>query len=158
MEESRYELFAGLMGQAAKSIQRIKGEKMRAYRLSAAHTTCLCHLDQAQEEGLTQSQLIALEGTDRAQVSRVLGELRQRGYVAVLGQEGRYKNRYVLTDSGKEIALEIRDIILDINRFVSDSIPEQDIQIFYRTLRTITQNLERAAKTYCSGKTKKTRT
>lgn len=158
MDESRYELFAGLMSQAAKSIQRIKAEKMREYRLSAAHTTCLCRLAESKDEGLTQGQLIALEGTDRAQISRVLSDLRERGYVSVLGQEGRYRNRYVLTPFGEGIAREIQDIILDINRFVSEQIPEQDIQIFYRTLRTIAQNLDRAVQTYCSGKNSKTRT
>lgn len=145
MEESRYELFAGLMGRAAKAIQRIKFAKMKKYALSAAHTTCLCRLAEAGEEGLTQGQLTQMEGADRAHISRVLGDLRERGYVSPAGQEGSYRRRYRLTGTGQEIAGEIQSIILSVNRFVSDQIPQGDIEIFYRTLRTITQNLELAA-------------
>lgn len=145
MEESRFELFTGLMNRAAKSIQRIKAVKMKQYCLSAAHTTCLCKLAEAGEEGLTQGQLTALEGMDRAQISRVLGELRQRGYVALSDQVGHYRRRHFLTPAGRETAAEIQRIILEINRSVSDAIPQEDIDTFYRTLRTISQNLEREA-------------
>lgn len=145
MDESRYELFAGLMGRAAKAIQRIKFAKMKKYHLSAAHTTCLCRLAEAGEEGLTQGQLSQLEGTDRAHISRMLGDLRERGYATPAGQEGAYRRRYRLTAAGQDIAGEIQAIILSVNRSVSEQIPQADIHIFYRTLRTITQNLEREA-------------
>lgn len=145
MEESRYELFAGLMGRAAKAIQRIKFANMRKYSLSAAHTTCLCKLAEAGDDGLTQGQLVQLEGADRAHISRMLGDLRERGYVAPAGQEGAYRRRYRLTGAGQKITGEIQSIILSVNRSVSGQIPQADIDIFYRTLRTITQNLEREA-------------
>ncbi len=145
MKESRLELFSGLINSAGKSIQRIKAEKMKKYNLSAAHTTCLCRLEKAGHTGLTQGQLAALEGMDRAQISRVLAELQRRNYVEALPHDGRYKKRYALTPAGQEITGEIQDIILQTNRFVSGSIPPEDIETFYRTLRTITENLERAA-------------
>lgn len=145
MEESRFELFAGLTGRAAKAIQHIKFVKMKKYSLSAAHTTCLCRLAEAGPEGLTQGQLIQLEGADRAHISRMLGELRERGYVSPVGQEGAYKRRYLLTDAGRAITAEIQEVILSVNRFVSDQIPREDLEIFYRTLCTITRNLEQAA-------------
>lgn len=145
MEESRYELFAGLTGRAAKAIQHIKFVKMKKYRLSAAHTTCLCKLAEAGPEGLTQGQLIQLEGADRAHISRMLGDLRELGYVSPAGQEGAYKRRYRLTGAGEAITGEIQSIILSVNRLVSEQIPQEDIDVFYRTLRTITQNLEQVA-------------
>lgn len=145
MEESRFELFAGLTGRAAKAIQHIKFVKMKKYSLSAAHTTCLCRLAEAGPEGLTQGDLIRLEGADRAHISRILGNLRERGYVALTGEEGAYKRRYRLTPAGRAITGEIQDIILSVNRFVSEQIPREDLEVFYRTLYTITQNLERAA-------------
>lgn len=147
MDESRFELFAGLIGRASKSIQRIKSVKMKKYRLSAAHTTCLCKLAEADAQGLTQGELTALEGMDRAQISRVLGDLVQRGYVTSKSQTGRYKRRYALTSAGQMVTGEIKEIILDVNRFVSGQIPSEDIQVFYRTLTAIAQNLERAAET-----------
>lgn len=145
MEESRFMLFSGLMNSAAKSIQRMKAAGMKEYNLSAAHTTCLCRLAEAGEDGLTQGELIRLEGMDRAHISRVLGELCRRDYAASAEQGGQYRKHYVLTAAGRRVAGEIQDIILSINRFVSQQIPQEDIDVFYRTLRTITQNLERAA-------------
>ena len=51
MEESRFELFAGLLNSAVKSIQRLKAAGMKQFNLSAAHTTCLCRLAEAGEDG-----------------------------------------------------------------------------------------------------------
>lgn len=144
MEESRFELFTGLMNSAAKSIQRLKSAGMKEYNLSAAHTTCLCRLAQAGPEGLTQGQLIQLEGMDRAHISRVLGELCRRGYAVPAELGGQYRKHYVLTPAGQDVAGKVQDVILSVNRFVSDQIPQEDIDVFYRTLRTIAQNLERA--------------
>lgn len=149
MEESRFELFTGLMNSAAKSIQRLKSAGMKEFKLSAAHTTCLCRLAEAGETGLTQGQLIALEGMDRAHISRVLGELHRRGYAAAAEQGGQYRKHYVLTAAGQDVAAKIQGVILSVNRFVSDQIPQEDIDIFYRTLSTIAHNLEQAARKYC---------
>ena len=80
--------------------------------------------------------------------SRVLAELRERGYVAAAGPEGRYKKRYALTPEGQGITAEIQAAILEINRFVSDGILPEDLAVFYRTLRTITENLEAAVERY----------
>lgn len=150
MEESRLSLFSGLIGSAAKSIQRLKAAQMKQYQLSAAHTAFLCRLEEAGGEGLTQGQLIVLEGMDRAQVSRVLKDLCARQLTAPSQPGSGYKRRYVLTPAGVAITREIQGIILDINRFVSGHIPQADIDIFYRTLRTITQNLEQAEKGFCA--------
>lgn len=146
MDESHFQLFSTLMNHCARSIQRLKTEKMKKYNLTAAHTSCLCRLDEAEAEGLTQGQLIALEGMDRSHISRVLGELRRRGYVSPAGEEGQYRRRYRLTPAGRETAAEIQGIILEINRFVSGQIPPEDLRVFYRTLSAIARNLDRAAR------------
>ena len=78
----------------------------------------------------------------------MLAELRERGYVSAAGPEGRYKKRYALTPEGQGITAEIQAAILEINRFVSDGILPEDLAVFYRTLRTITENLEAAVERY----------
>ena len=59
-----------------------------------------------------------------------------------------YKRRYTLTPAGEQTAARVEAIILDINRFVSDAIPDADIEVFYKTLTTITQNLQLAVEKY----------
>ena len=49
---------------------------------------------------------------------------------------------------GQGITAEIQAAILEINRFVSDGILPEDLAVFYRTLRTITENLEAAVERY----------
>ena len=148
MDTSRFEQFSALMTSAAKSVAKLKAAQMDAFSLSGAHTNCLCRLHEA--GSLTQSELTRLERMDRSQVSRVLRDLVLKGYV-VSDAEAGYKRRYALTPAGEETAARVEAIILDINRFVSGSISDADIEIFYKTLTTITQNLQSAVETYAKG-------
>ena len=113
-----FEAFAGLTGSATKTIQRFKAQKMKKYGLSSAHTNCICWLARAGEEGLTQTELVRCEMMDPSQVSRVLRELSDKGYVRPGGEEGRYRRRYSLTEQGRQAAREIQGIIEEIRDFV----------------------------------------
>lgn len=144
MTQDRFEMFVGLIGNASKSIQRIKAQKMKKYGLTSAHTNCICRLESAEPAGLTQMELVRQEGMDASQISRVLRELMAKDYVQVSGEEGHYRRRYSLTEQGLSIAKEIRGIIITINDFVSKSIPEEDIEVFYQTFREICASLNRA--------------
>lgn len=146
MEESRFAQFTVLIASAAKSIQRLKIARMEQFHLSAAHTNCLCRLAQS-PSGLTQRELSRLENVDRAQISRVLRELGERGYVLPGAQSG-YKSRYRLTALGAQTADEIQSIIREINQFVSGQIPQTEIDSFYGTFKTITENLSKAVRLY----------
>lgn len=145
MDKSRFVQFSHLTASAAKSIARLKTAQMEAFSLSGAHTNCLCRLHE--RGSLTQSELTRLENMDRSQVSRVLRELKKKGYVVSDAQAG-YKRRYSLTPAGEKTASRIEDIILDVNQFVSHNIPDADIEVFYRTLTTITNNLALAVERY----------
>lgn len=148
MNQDRFEMFVGLLGIASKSIQRIKAQKMRKYGLSSAHTNCICRLESAGDAGLTQMELVRLEGMDASQISRVLRDLMAKGYVQVNGSDGHYRRQYSLTEEGKAIAQEIREIILTVNNYVSKSIPEKDIEIFYQTFGEICASLNEAEEVF----------
>ena len=124
--------------------------KMERYGLSAAHTNCLCRLAEA-PEGLTQGELAELETMDKAQISRVLRELEEKGYAARSG-EGAYKRRWRLTPLGVETTEEMERILLGLNEFVSREIPEEDLEVFYRTMRTIAENITGAEALMEAGK------
>ena len=143
MEDNRFELFCSLTSSAAKSIARLKAARMDAFDLSAAHTQCLCLLHEAMPEGLTQAELSRRIGMDRAQVSRVLRTLRERGYLPDAPQTG-YKRRYVLTEAGLAAANGVQSIVAQVHAYVSEGIPQEDIICFYRTFAHIAQRLESA--------------
>ena len=148
MKESRFELFDGLIASAGKTLQRIKASKMEKYGLGSTHTTCLCKLGKAKEAGVTQKELTEQEGIDRAQVSRILRDLEQSGLVEAVGSST-YKRRYCLTEKGQKITAEINEIILEINRYVSQEIPVEQIAVFYRVLQKIDSNLKKAEDKFC---------
>ncbi|WP_458407136.1 MarR family winged helix-turn-helix transcriptional regulator [Anaerotignum sp.] len=148
MQESRFELFDGLIASAGKTLQRIKTNKMEKYGLGSTHTNCLCKLGKVGENGMTQRELTEQESIDRAQVSRVLRDLEQKDLVRAVGSSA-YKRRYCLTEKGQQITAEINDIILDINRYVSEEISAEDIAVFYRVMQVIDANLKKAEDKFC---------
>ena len=148
MEDGRFELFMGLLGSATKSIQRLKNARMDEFDLSAAHTDCLCCLADAAPAGLTQTQLATRLGMDRAQISRVLRDLRARAYVRTGNDASGYKSPYCLTDAGRRIAAQIGEIIGEVRSFVSGSISGADIESFYRTFSVIAERLSQAVQLY----------
>lgn len=153
MDLRSFGMFESLNGNAMKSIQRFKAKKMRRYGLSGAHTNCLCRLLQAQEGGLTQSDLVQMEMLDPSQVSRVLRELIGKGYVSMDGEEGKYRRRYFLTEEGTEVAEEIRDHIDAVCCFVCRDIPEADMESFWRTFRRICDELKHSESVYLDDQT-----
>lgn len=145
---TRFDRYIALTSSSLKDIARLKAAKMEKYGLSVVHTDCLWHLYNAGTAGLTQRALTDLEHVDRAQISRVLRELLQEGYVTHKEGTGTYKRPYVLTGSGHAVAEEINGIVLEINHYVSGEIPRDELIIFYRTLQTIARNLSRAVEHY----------
>ena len=159
MEDNRFELFCSLTSSAAKSIARLKAARMDAFDLSAAHTQCLCLLHEAMPEGLTQAELSRRIGMDRAQVSRVLRALRERGYLPDEPQTG-YQRRYALTAAGMAAANAVQSIVAQVHAYVSEGIPREDLLCFYRTFERIALRLESAVTLFgapSSGTTEKAR-
>ena len=148
VEKYGFEAFVGMTNTAMKSIQRMKVQKMKKYDLSSAHTNCICRLETAGKEGLTQTELVRQEMMDPSQISRVLRELSVKGYVQLSGEEGKYRRRYSLTVEGEKIAAEIRGIVEEIHRFVIRDIPREDIEAFYRTFESICSGLSCAEESY----------
>ena len=147
MDKDRFLKFNAHLNDAQKSISRIKQKKMEHYGLGGAHVLCLCQLVE-HPKGLTKTELVKRCGVDKAQISRVIAEILEKNYVSVANPHASYRQKYTLTDEGENIAKEIKKIILDINSFVSESIPQKDIEIFYNTFSTICENLSKAEKQF----------
>ena len=147
LEQDRFLLFSSLLNEAQKSIARLKHIKMELYGLGSAHTVCLRIL-QDHPDGVTKSDLAKLCCVDKAQISRVIADLSQKEYVSVSTPERNYRQKYTLTDQGRRVAEEMTQIILDINRFVSEDIPQEQLDIFYATFNRICEKLNEAEKLF----------
>ena len=147
MEKDRFILFSTFLNDAQKSLARIKHKKMDSFGLGSAHTLCMCLLEE-RPQGVTKSELARLCGVDKAQISRVVSDILEKNYASISNPECNYRQKYVLTEEGRAIAVEMRKLILEINTFVSENIPADQIDNFYDTFKVICSNLKKAEKTF----------
>ena len=143
VQSGGFESFSTLLGTATKSLERLKSKGMEGFGLSGTHTLCLRRLYDA-TEGLTRTELSVLLAVDRAQITRVIGELLEKGFVEETGRGSRYRKKCMLTEKGREATAEINAIVDRINRFVSGDIPPERLKSFYDTLEEICENLKKA--------------
>lgn len=143
--QTGFETFNGMIGNAAKNLEKLKSKGMGDYGLSGTHTLCMRQLYEA-DGGLTRTELARRCGVDRAQITRVIGELLVKEYVTEVGNGSNYRKKCVLTEKGQEIAGDINERVTRILQFVSGDIPKERLEIFYQTLEEICRNLEQAEK------------
>ena len=144
LEKDRFEVFYNLIGSATKSIHRLKNKGMHPFGLTSAHTICLRKLYE-KPEGVTRTQLAKLCVVDKAQITRIIGELTDNGFaIEKKSARANYRSKLMLTEEGKRVTEEINNIVLRINDFVSGDIPEEDIEKFYETFNRICDNLKKA--------------
>ena len=141
MQEKRFEIFDVSVSLICKSIQKIKSEIMQSYGLKSSHVLFMVQLGEC-EEGLTASELSQAGHMDKAQISRVVSELTDKGFITKCDGNGqKYKNKLTLTEAGKCIVRDLDRLIDRALDYVSGSIPKADLEVFYRTLFTISDNL-----------------
>lgn len=142
----RFEEFTTNISRAYKSMLKIKGHEMTEYGLKASNVACLFFLGK-HEEGLVATELCALCMADKAAISKSLTVLKEKGY-AEREEDGRkYKQKYKITDSGKQVYDKISTIIGEIVEKVGDGLTEEERNTFYRSFAVIVKNLE----TLCKG-------
>ena len=143
LNKDRYEAFNNLVSSALKSMQKIKNKGMLPYGLASTHTICMRRLFES-PNGITRAQLAKFCMIDKAQISRIVSELEEKGYVTEADANHNYRSKLILTENGIKTATEINEIVLRINTFVSGDIPEENIVMFYDTLQKICDNLKKA--------------
>ena len=141
--ETGFETFHSLIGSANKSLDRIKSRGMDEYGLSGTYTMCLRQL-YAEPHGLTRTELAQRCYVDRAQITRVIGELLKKELVLEIGSGSNYRKRCVLTEKGREVTDQINGLVGKIQHFVSGDIPPERLAIFYETLYEICERLRQA--------------
>lgn len=144
-QKTGFEAFNSLLGSASKSLDRLKSKGMEKYGLSGTHTMCMRRMYES-PEGLTRTELSKHLGVDRAQVTRIIGELLSEGLVEERGGSSYYRKKCVLTERGKEMTADVNARVNKILKFVSGDIEPERLDMFYETLNEICENLKKAEK------------
>ncbi len=122
-----------------KFIQRIKSAEMTEFGLKGTHVACMFYLNH-NPQGLTSAQLCALCAEDKATISRMVKDLRARGYIEQGGSKN-YRAPLYLTKAGKDIAKQMDPIIESWVSVGGDGMTSQQREAFYDSLAIISSNL-----------------
>ena len=116
---------------------------MAQYGLKGTTCRCLCQILES-DGGLTAGELAALGEIDKAQVSRCVCELTEKGFIYREELEGRcYKQKYRLTPLGTDAARDITETAQKVYEVVREGINEADIEAFYRVLGQLCGNFNK---------------
>ena len=140
MVGDNFERFAQMLSTASKSIFRLKSKCMSKYGLSSTHTLCLRSLYE-NSEGLTKSEIADNCQIDKAQITRIMGELVEKEYVSSECTKT-YNCKFFLTESGVKITEEINETVDAIVKYVNSEIPKEDIEHFYSVFEAINKKLK----------------
>lgn len=146
MSESHFEQFTLTLSSILKSIKKIEGSRMSRFGLRGSHVMLLYQLG-LHPEGLTPADLAESGSVDKALISRTIADLQEKELVYTLPSGGRkYKAKLALTEQGNEVAAFITSNVTEIQHQVSENIPPEELEIFYRTLFTLQANFIELAK------------
>lgn len=138
-KEDRYITFSISIEQIAKNLQKLKNERMALFGLRSVHVTCLVRLGKA--KGMTGAELAESCEVDKSLISRVIGELEEKGYVCYEVCDKKYRRKIFLTESGEQVLKEIRRILFDAVDTVRGDISDEEIETFYRVLNHFDKNI-----------------
>lgn len=122
-----------------KYIQRIKNAEMTEFGLKGIHVSCLFYLH-CNPDGLTAAQLCQLCGEDKATISRIVADLRAKGYIAQSDGKN-YRAQLHLTGAGQDIACQMMPLIESWVSAGGEGLTEEQREIFYQSLTSIAEHL-----------------
>ncbi len=122
-----------------KYIQRIKNVEMTELGLKGIHVSCMFYLHH-NPDGLTSAQLCQLCAEDKATISRIVADLRSKGYIRPSPQKN-YRTPLHLSDAGHEIAAQMDPMIESWVSIGGDGLTAEQRENFYHTLSLIAENL-----------------
>jgi len=145
-----FERFAQMLSNATKSLYRLKSRYMSNYGLSSTHTICLRKLYESRD-GLTKSEISDTCGIDKAQTTRIMGELIAKNYVEDDSSKKTYNRKFFLTDAGRKMTEEINQTVEGVVEYVNLDIPREEIEQFYTVFEAINKRLKDSEEIFKKG-------
>ena len=140
----RFETFSLALFNISRYWNRIAAEEMEKYGLKGAHAFYLVTI--LRHDGdVTASQLCELCGRDKADVSRAVSKMEENGLLLRTGTNP-YRAKLKLTESGMEVAREVRQIAATVVDRVGGDLNPENRAVFYQVLSSVTANLETLCK------------
>jgi DNA-binding MarR family transcriptional regulator len=144
---ARFEKFSIAVFELYRCYHKIAAAAMEEYGLKGPHALYITLLYEY-VDGLTAAQLTEMCNRDKADVSRALSTLEQKGFVQRQGNGGpkQYRVKLALTDQGKALAQQVKDKAIRCVAEGSKGLSDEDREAFYHALDIITANMQQLMK------------
>ena len=135
----RFQRFTFSMFEISRCWHKLASEVMAEYDMKGPYAIYLVELMQ-NPQGLTAAQLCELSARDKADVSRAVSIMEEKGLIE--REKGNsYRAKIFLTNSGLEAAEYICSRAAKAVELAGKDISDQDRIVFYQALSSITENL-----------------
>ena len=149
---NRFEIFTTQIAKISRNVRRIKHEEMKKYNLKSLHVSCLYYCFQHNGK-LTATKLCEVCDEDKAVISRAIEFLETNGYLKLEDSSDKtYKRPIFLTEKGLNVSQKITESINKVLEDSSKGLSDQERDIFYKSLITISNNLQMIFIDYKQGK------
>ncbi len=135
----RFERFSLAISVIVRCWHKIASEEMKPCGLKGSHATYLTIMYQY-PKGLNATQLCDLCGKDKADVSRMMFIMEEKGLVQK--ESMNYRAPLKLTDSGRAVAEHVRERARIAVEAAGKGLSEEDRTVFYDALSLISNNLQ----------------
>lgn len=136
----RFEKFSLAIWEISRYWNKIASDEMEKYGLKApfaVYFTAMSRLD----EGVTAARLSELCSRDKAEVSRALSLMEEKGLVFRQGGQSHYRARITLSEEGKRLSELIKSRAMRAVELGGLGLSDEQREIFYSSLELIAENL-----------------
>lgn len=132
---------ARIMTRLGRKSQSWIGTALEKYNLTAAEQPFFMALQR--REGMTQEDLTAMVGVDKAATARAVKSLEEKGYLIRKQDEtDRRQNRIYPTERAKNMAPEVRETLFGFNRRLTAGLDAECLEQVYEALLRMEENLK----------------
>lgn len=136
----RFQRFSLSLFEISRCWHKLAAEEMSKYGLRGPYAIYLVVL-QHNPDGLTAARLCELCGRDKADVSRCLSDMLEKGLISRENGNA-YRAKVYLTELGLEAAQHVCNRASVAVELAGKDISDQERSIFYQSLSSITANLK----------------
>ncbi len=142
----RFETFTLALSRLSTYWNKIATEELAAYGLKGSYIVYLIALYKT-DEGLTSAKLCEMCVRDKAEVSRAIRALEEKGLVTREPSATGYRARISLSEAGRTMTYALRERIKLAVEKGGAGLTEEERENFYTALETIAENLKKISST-----------
>lgn len=139
----RFERFSYGIFEISRCWHRLAAEEMEKYGLKGPYAVYLLALRRS-PDGITAAQLCEVCARDKADVSRAVRAMEEKGLICREGSS--YRALLKLTDAGHLAAQHVCQRASVAVELAGQGFSDQQREVFYQVLETITANLQKLSK------------